>query len=180
MNMTTCASSSAVLVLLVFGGTTYSVAATVPQPENLKLHVVGEVQYRCYIGDPGGPRANQPTPPHCDGKSISKTIIDEIVVLKIEHQPNPENSMDLHGAWEKSVALAGRQFTLGMSVTKEFEPAGYVARLVAFDDAPSTRRAAAYSTSKKFSTFNPLQIEYWSVGTKEEIELTATLSRVAK
>lgn len=153
-----------------------AVAAPVVSETHL-FQVKGEVQYRCYPGTEKPKARDSRTHAVCDNKTQKKVLFDEKISLKIQDEPDPENSKDLEGAWDKSLPFKGRNFEIAVSLFKSFSGAKPVYRLrfVALDDEPVTRKSAVFEEGEVVKALAPLTMDYVSVGQPEEITFTATI-----
>lgn len=141
------------------------------------FQVKGEIQYRCYSG-PGKPKARDSrTNSVCDNKTQKKVLFDEKVALKIQDEPDPENSKDLEGSWDKVTPYKGRDFEVALSLFKSHagpKPV-YRLRMVTIDDEPTTRKTVVFEEGEVVKYLAPLTMDYISVGQPEEITFSVTI-----
>lgn len=157
------------------GGT---IAAPVLNAETRQVHVIGEVQYRCYPKDGTLNAVDERTGLPCENKSISSVLVDKVVSLNLVVRPNPGNSMEADDSWTEKFDHMGRKYTVSVLVSKSPSPQHYSIRIAAFDDEPSPRQFAVYANVRRFSDLDPLQVEMSSAGKKEEVRLTVLVKPV--
>jgi hypothetical protein len=137
--------------------------------ETHSFHVVGKVKYRCYAGHSGKKAVDELTKASCDNKDYQSTLIDKVVTVAIQDEPDPESSPELAGFWGGKFEFKGRQFEIGMTLFKDSVAPLYRLRLAADDNQPTSRRSATFTEMKTLKEMNPLAVVYSSAGKKEEI-----------
>ncbi len=156
------------------------VEADATQAEVHEFHVRGVVSYRCYVGYDGKRVFDEKTKEPCDNKDYKKVIVDKVVSLRIEDEPDPENSKELAGGWDEKIEFRKRKFTIAIGLFKNSGSRPYRIRVVAVDDEPVSRQTAVFSEIKSISEMNPVELEYSSVGKKEEIMFSARVEPESK
>lgn len=141
------------------------------------FQIRGEVQYRCYSGI-GKPKARDSrTNSVCDNKTQKKILFEERISLKIQDEPDPDNSKDLEGSWDKIFPYRGRNFEIALSLIKSQTGSKPIYRLrtAALDDEPTTRRTAVFEEGETVKGLAPLTLDYFSAGQPEEITFSVQI-----
>ena len=146
--------------------------------ETHAFSIYGIVSYRCYAGTATEKNVDSRTKVPCDSKTTKAVLFNERINLKIDVEPNPENSKDLVGSWQKSVAFSGRNFIVAVSLFKDVVAKSsevYRLRVVAYDDELTNRQTAVFANAKSIKNLNALMLNYTSQGQPEEIDFNLTV-----
>jgi hypothetical protein len=148
-------------------------------PETHSFQIKGEVHYRCFGGYPPKSRDSR-TQVACDNKDHHKVLFNERVNVQIKQKPSPDNDPSLTGGLTRTATYQGRKFTLYIGLFKDLVPgqaAVYRLRTVAQDDEPRTTRQSEWmSRANAVKSFNPLTVQYQSVGQPEEIVFSVSIA----
>src|SRR5207302_6208419 len=108
---------SAAWTIRILAATTMILAGAVcaddaqPNGETHAFKVRGIVSYRCYGGYGPVKGVDSRTKVVCDNETKKKSLVDEVVKVSIKSEPNPDDSKDLYGSWNKDFQFEGRKFT---------------------------------------------------------------------
>jgi len=152
-----------------------------PKGETHAFKVRGIVSYRCYGGYGPVKGVDSRTKVVCDNETKKKTLVDEVVKVLIKSEPNPDDSKDLYGSWNKDFQFEGRKFTAFLALSKEIDkPSKTPYRLAvdAYDDEPSPRRTSTSADAAQVKELNALTVQYSSMGQPVEIEYTLSVTPV--
>jgi len=155
------------------------VIAADPPPETYRLHVHGEVEYRCYAGyDPKHVVIDSRTHQVCDNRTVKKVLFDHVIALTLKFEPNPDDETTLVGDWENKTDFQGRKLDATLTLMKEASQ--YDLRMSATDDEPIHRQTDVSSEFTSVKQMNPITVRDSSVGSNEEMTFTFKVEPVLK
>lgn len=152
-----------------------------PKSETYSFKVSGKVSYRCYGGYGPKKGVDSRTKVPCDNETKKETLFNQIVVVQIKTEPNPDDSKDLYGSWDKSVEFEGRKFTAFLSLSKTVDVESktpYRLSVDARDDEPMHRQTTTFSEATRVKDLNALTVNYNSSDQPEEIEYAFSVEAV--